>query len=424
MVETPTPRGLGRYFTRRERRAGAGFEQEYWHVVVDPDGRVRNRLEEREQHLADLSRELAFVRGLRPGRLLDVGCGLGFFLSGVPDAWDRHGVEVSAFAAGHAERWATIHTGTLESAGYDEASFDVVVFHHVIEHLDDPLPTLELSVHCCVREGGCCWGHRTSTAPARVVSGERYRLLHDPTHVSLFTADSTHRLLRDHGFVVDEVDFPYFDTRHFSKANLLGMLDATAISPPFFGSFMTFYCHRPRAERVVRVLQRLGAVSPAEVARLEDLAEAAVVRISEALGAGGRLWLTDGDRGGVLAQACALGTPAHRYLPEGSGEQAPASGDALIMLVGEGGGFVPVSFPSATIVVAPEELSAVVAEADMVLPVPDLGAGLFDGACLAVTQALLAEALDRIGDGAGGRSPQSGSKTGRAPSDPTTRGTR
>ena len=75
--------------------------------------------------------------------------------------------------------------------------------------------------------------------------GARYRLVHDPTHISLFTNDSMHRFLRDHGFDIEYVDYPYFETRYFTSENLARQLDATSeVSPPFYGSFMTFYSRK------------------------------------------------------------------------------------------------------------------------------------------------------------------------------------
>ena len=73
---------------------------------------------------------------------------------------------------------------------------------------------------------------------------ERYRLLHDPTHISLFSNDSMHRFLRDHGFRIERVRYPYFEGRHFNQANLTRLLEGEGISPAFYGNFMTFYCER------------------------------------------------------------------------------------------------------------------------------------------------------------------------------------
>ena len=126
------------YFERREPAAPVDYEEAYWGTIVDPDGSVRNRLEEREKHLEDVKQELTFLQSLPAGRLLDLGCGLGFLLSGLGPEWEKHGVEVSRFAAEHARQWATIYVGELAEVAYPDEYFDVVVMHHVIEHMEDP----------------------------------------------------------------------------------------------------------------------------------------------------------------------------------------------------------------------------------------------------------------------------------------------
>lgn len=75
------------------------------------------------------------------GRLLDVGCATGAFLQLAQDSgWKVHGTEYSPYAAQYAaEHLGTdIFCGELMDAAYDDASFDVVTFWHVLEHVSDP----------------------------------------------------------------------------------------------------------------------------------------------------------------------------------------------------------------------------------------------------------------------------------------------
>jgi len=218
---------------------------EYWGTVVDPDGNVRDRLAERDLVLADLAEELAFVASLEPGALLDAGCGPGYFLDAVGARWERHGLEVSARAVENARRFGDVRLAPLEECPFPDATFDLVFCHHVIEHVTDPIAAIR-QIHRVCRPGGrlVIGTPDFDSAMARRF-GSRYRLLHDPTHVSLFSNDSMHRFLRDHGFAVDAVAYPFFATRHATPAALLAALDAEAtVSPPFPGNFMTFYCTR------------------------------------------------------------------------------------------------------------------------------------------------------------------------------------
>lgn len=80
----------------------------------------------------------------RKGRLLDVGCALGDFLTEAKDAgWDVEGVEISHFAAQRArERGLRVATGRLEDLDLPPASFDVITLYDAIEHMTDPVSTL------------------------------------------------------------------------------------------------------------------------------------------------------------------------------------------------------------------------------------------------------------------------------------------
>jgi phosphoheptose isomerase len=273
------------YFRKRAAKQPVDYGEAYWGTVVDPDGNVRDRRKEREQHLDDIREELAFLNSLPPGRILDVGCGLGFLLSALSPAWDKHGVEISGFAAAHAREWATVHIGTLQDARYPTAFFDVLVMHHVIEHVEDPVPAL-LEAYRILRPGGVLvLGTPDFDSGCARRFGENYRLLHDPTHVSLFTNDSMHRFLRDHGFVIDRVEYPFFDTRHFTPDNLLRLFDTTKVSPPFYGNFMTFYARKPvmgrfyeSALELSRLAKQAADTLETEVTRAGDLVTECLLR--------------------------------------------------------------------------------------------------------------------------------------------------
>lgn len=90
------------------------------------------------------SRVRRFTRR-RPGRALDVGCGDGSFLMGLAQqGWDVYGTELSpSIAATAKQRFGDrIHIGELEKTPHSEASFDLITFWHVLEHLGDPRKAL------------------------------------------------------------------------------------------------------------------------------------------------------------------------------------------------------------------------------------------------------------------------------------------
>lgn len=286
------------YFTMRPARKPPEYEQEYWGTVVDPDGRVRDRLQERAKHLEDVKQELAFLNALPPGRILDVDCGLGFMLSGLNESWDKHGVEVSHFAAEHAAQWGKIFVGELRDAHYPDGYFDAIVMHHVIEHVAEPEALIQQVFRILRADGVLVLGTPDFDSGAARRFGEKYRLLHDPTHISLFTNESMRRFLNDYGFVIDRVEYPFFETRYFTPENLTRLFDTDQISPPFYGNFMTFYCHKPNLGAPAISLYELSRLAAQTAQELD----AQIVRASKLL--------ANAVRDGHLVLACGNGGSA------------------------------------------------------------------------------------------------------------------
>jgi SAM-dependent methyltransferase len=81
------------------------------------------------------------------GRLLDIGCGYGLLLDEARlRGYDVLGIELSDDSIRHARETLGLPVlqGTLEDVGLEPGSFDAIVMSDVIEHLADPVRTLEL----------------------------------------------------------------------------------------------------------------------------------------------------------------------------------------------------------------------------------------------------------------------------------------
>jgi len=76
----------------------------------------------------------------KPGRLLDVGCGIGDFMLGMRQrGWEVHGVDLSPNAVALArQKGLDVFQGQLFDVLYAEQSFDLVTMWDVLEHLHDP----------------------------------------------------------------------------------------------------------------------------------------------------------------------------------------------------------------------------------------------------------------------------------------------
>ena len=71
--------------------------------------------------------------------------------------------------------------------------------------------------------------------------GNKFRLLKDKTHISLFSQDSLIRFVRKYNFKIIDINYPFFETPFFTKSNLLKIFKTSKISPPFYGSVITLF---------------------------------------------------------------------------------------------------------------------------------------------------------------------------------------
>lgn len=109
----------------------------------------RDYLSDRDLHLKNSHALLAILERTVPGarrRILDVGCAHGFFLVAARErGWIPLGVDISAEAIEYARDrlGLTVFQGDLDTHELTAETFDAVAMVGTIEHMPDPLNTLQ-----------------------------------------------------------------------------------------------------------------------------------------------------------------------------------------------------------------------------------------------------------------------------------------
>jgi SAM-dependent methyltransferase len=146
-------------------------------------------------------------RHRNPGRLLDLGCWVGFFpAEAAQRGWSATGVEPSRFASTYAREKLGVEviSAGLFDAELPESTFDVVFLGDVVEHLPDPAEAVRRIGSLLAPEGLLVMALPDAGSRLARSMGRRWWSV-IPTHVHYFTRRSMHRLLSEAGFDVLEM---------------------------------------------------------------------------------------------------------------------------------------------------------------------------------------------------------------------------
>lgn len=193
---TPSNDDLARFYNR--------------YHLSDAAGGQYDAVEARMQ--ADFPAKVQLVKAATanaPGKLLDVGCGKGFFVKACRDAGiDAHGVDLSESGVQYARATLGVPAtaGLLHDLVPTLGLFDTATFWATIEHLPDPVGTLR-DIHAVLKPGGRLLldtgiGHDWLD---RNLPGLT-QWYNPPEHLFVFSGDGLRIALEKAGFVVERHD--------------------------------------------------------------------------------------------------------------------------------------------------------------------------------------------------------------------------
>ena len=160
-----------------------------------------------ESYVDDLVQHVVEKRGARGSRIVEIGCGKGYFLRKLVEADPENtGIGFDTTYIGPTSDLNGRLTFRREFYGDQELvpPPDVIVCRHVIEHVPDPAAMLR-SVRATLPEGSNARVFFETPALEWILKNEvMWDFFYE--HCSLFTADSLANAFRAAGFVVDSVE--------------------------------------------------------------------------------------------------------------------------------------------------------------------------------------------------------------------------
>lgn len=169
-------------------------------------------------HFFRISRRKRVEHFIRKGRILDIGCARGVFLSIMRESgWETFGLELNEETASYARNalGLDIRTGRLVDTQFDNEFFDVITVWHVLEHLPDPVLTIK-ECNRILKSGGLLVVAipNFDSLQARI-SGKYWFHIDVPYHLYHFTLKNLSLLLKQSSFKIIKIKHLSFEFNPF-----------------------------------------------------------------------------------------------------------------------------------------------------------------------------------------------------------------
>jgi len=191
---------------------------------------------------------------INKGKVLDVGCGGGFFLSVLDKNFDKYGIDIDKESIRYGKECFG-YNFKVELIGEDSFStdfFDLIIFRGVIEHMYDPKKALSRATEL-LKKGGYLFFCATPNVASFCAElyREKWNLWHPIQHINHFSVKTLHNLCGKENYDIVDEDYPYLGTPYESqfddylkikediKLMLYEDMDNINVSPPFWGNMLS-----------------------------------------------------------------------------------------------------------------------------------------------------------------------------------------
>ena len=131
---------------------------------------------------------LARRYGRRGTRLLEIGSGMGHLVGQLEDTFETYGMDINHWAVKQSKsvvQKTQLQTASAQELPYQDASFNVVIIKHIVEHLPNPEKAIREIGRITEPGGTLILATPNLDSMLKPWKGERWIGYQDPTHISL-----------------------------------------------------------------------------------------------------------------------------------------------------------------------------------------------------------------------------------------------
>lgn len=131
---------------------------------------------------------LARRYGMKGRRLLEIGSGLGHLVGQLEDTFQTYGMDLNHWAVKQSKpviNKTSLQTASAQELPFADASFNVVIIKHIVEHLPDPAQAIREIGRVTAPGGILILATPNLASLLKPWKGERWIGYQDPTHISL-----------------------------------------------------------------------------------------------------------------------------------------------------------------------------------------------------------------------------------------------